>query len=98
MIDGVNDSDACGEELAGRLKGMLCHVNLIPINAVAGKAQQPSTRPRIRRFMDILEKRGIPVTVRRTLGADIQASCGQLRRQADQPAEDITGKEASRCM
>lgn len=98
MIDGVNDSDACGEELAGRLKGMLCHVNLIPINAVAGKAQQPSTRQRIRRFMDILEKRGIPVTVRRTLGADIQASCGQLRRQADQPAEDITGKEASRCM
>ncbi len=99
MIDGVNDSDACAEELADRLRGMLCHVNLIPVNAVAGKSQKRSTQQRIRRFMDILEKRGINVTVRRTLGADINASCGQLRRQADQPAEgDTNGKEASRCM
>ena len=87
MIDGVNDSDACAEELAARLKGMLCHVNLIPVNTVAGKAQQRSSRQRIRAFMDTLQKRGLNVTVRRTLGSDINASCGQLRRQTDQQEE-----------
>jgi len=81
MIDGLNDSDACAEELASRLRGMLCHVNLIPVNAVEGKQQQRSSRERIRSFVAVLEKRGINVTVRRTLGADINASCGQLRRQ-----------------
>lgn len=81
MIDGLNDSDACAEELASRLKGMLCHVNLIPVNAVEGKQQQRSSRERIRSFVSVLENRGINVTVRRTLGADINASCGQLRRQ-----------------
>ncbi len=91
MIDGVNDSDAHAEELADRLLGMLCHVNLIPVNAVAGRAQQRSSRLRIQSFVKVLEKRGINVTVRRTLGADINASCGQLRRQADQEDE---GKEA----
>ncbi len=83
MIDGLNDSDACAEELANRLRGMLCHVNLIPVNAVEGKKQQRSSRERIRSFMAVLEKKGINVTVRRTLGSDINASCGQLRRQQD---------------
>lgn len=87
MIDGLNDSDACARELADRLRGMLCHVNLIPVNAVAGKAQQRSSRQRIQSFMDVLQKRGINVTVRRTLGADINASCGQLRRQQDQQVD-----------
>lgn len=87
MIDGLNDSDACARELADRLRGMLCHVNLIPVNAVAGKAQQRSSRQRIQAFMDVLQKRGINVTVRRTLGADINASCGQLRRQQDQQVD-----------
>ncbi len=87
MIDGVNDADEHAEELADRLQGMLCHVNLIPVNAVTGKAQQRSSRLRIQSFMGVLEKRGINVTVRRTLGADINASCGQLRRQADQEDE-----------
>ena len=87
MIDGVNDADEHAEELADRLRGMLCHVNLIPVNAVAGKAQQRSSRLRIQSFVKVLEKRGINVTVRRTLGADINASCGQLRRQADQADE-----------
>ena len=81
MIDGLNDSDACAEELAAKLKGMLCHVNLIPVNAVEGKKQQRSSRERIRSFVSVLESKGINVTVRRTLGADINASCGQLRRQ-----------------
>ncbi len=84
MIDGVNDSDACAEELAERLRGMLCHVNLIPVNAVEGKQQRRSSRERIRAFMAILEKKGINATVRRTLGSDINASCGQLRRQQQQ--------------
>lgn len=85
MIDGVNDTDDCARELADRLRGMLCHVNLIPVNAVAGKSQRRSSRRRVEEFTEILQKRGINVTVRRTLGADINASCGQLRRQADQP-------------
>ncbi|MBQ4612570.1 MAG: 23S rRNA (adenine(2503)-C(2))-methyltransferase RlmN [Clostridia bacterium] len=84
MIEGVNDADEHAQELADRLQGMLCHVNLIPVNAVEGKAQRRSSRLRIRSFVEVLEKRGINVTVRRTLGADINASCGQLRRQKDQ--------------
>lgn len=83
MMAGVNDSDACAEELAERLRGMLCHVNLIPANAVEGKAHRASSRVRLQAFCDILKKKGINVTVRRTLGSDIEASCGQLRRQAD---------------
>ena len=81
MIDGVNDSDACAVELASRLKGMLCHVNLIPANEVRGKNHKRSSQARLRRFQQLLEQNGLNVTVRRTLGADISASCGQLRRQ-----------------
>lgn len=80
MVSGVNDSDACAEELSRRLKGMLCHVNLIPINEVAGSNQHRSPFKRLHAFSAILEKAGVTVTVRRTLGSDIQASCGQLRR------------------
>lgn len=81
MIDGVNDSDACALELASKLKGMLCHVNLIPANEVKGKEHRRSSAQRLKRFSQLLEQQGITVTVRRTLGADINASCGQLRRQ-----------------
>jgi 23S rRNA (adenine2503-C2)-methyltransferase len=91
MIDGINDADEHAAQLADRLQGMLCHVNLIPVNAVTGKSQQRSSRLRIQSFVKVLENRGINVTVRRTLGSDINASCGQLRRQADQEDE---GKEA----
>lgn len=84
MVGGVNDNDACAKELAEKLRGTLCHVNLIPVNAVNGKDQHPSSRARIQSFQSILEKHGITATVRRTLGADIHASCGQLRRAADQ--------------
>ena len=87
MIRGVNDSDACAHELAEKLSGMLCHVNLIPANEVEGKAYRRSTRERLAAFQRVLEKRGITATVRRTLGADIDASCGQLRRQADREQE-----------
>lgn len=84
MVRGVNDSDACAQELAERLRGMLCHVNLIPANEVAGKEHRRSSRERLQAFSAVLEKRGIPVTVRRTLGADINASCGQLRREGQE--------------
>ena len=82
MISGVNDSDECAKELASRLKGMLCHVNLIPVNSVKERDFRRSDNTRINEFIKILEKHGINVTVRRTLGSDINASCGQLRRGA----------------
>lgn len=79
MIKGVNDSDECAVELAKRLKGILCHVNLIPVNNVRETDFIKSTVERQKRFIDILASRGITATVRRTLGSDINASCGQLR-------------------
>ncbi|MGN0445466.1 MAG: 23S rRNA (adenine(2503)-C(2))-methyltransferase RlmN [Acutalibacteraceae bacterium] len=83
MMSGVNDSDACARELADRLEGMLCHVNLIPANEVRENDYTRSTDARLRAFSKILENRGIPTTVRRTLGPDINASCGQLRRKLE---------------
>ncbi len=80
MINGVNDTDACARELGMKLKGMLCHVNLIPVNSVKERDYKKSSDNRIAQFIKILEKYGINVTVRRTLGSDINASCGQLRR------------------
>ena len=80
MISGVNDSDECAKELASKLKGMLCHVNLIPVNSVKERSYRKSSKDRMESFIKILEKRGIIATVRRTLGSDINASCGQLRR------------------
>lgn len=79
MIKGLNDSDGAANELATRLKGTLCHVNLIPVNNVRERNYEKSTLDRQKRFADILEKNGITATVRRTLGSDINASCGQLR-------------------
>ena len=79
MIKGVNDSDECALELSKRLKGILCHVNLIPVNNVRETDFIKSSVERQKRFIDILASRGITATVRRTLGSDINASCGQLR-------------------
>ena len=80
MISGVNDSDECARELGSRLKGMLCHVNLIPVNAVKERSYTKSSKDRMESFIKVLNKYGINATVRRTLGSDINASCGQLRR------------------
>ena len=80
MIAGVNDMDWCARELASRLKGILAHVNLIPVNDVTGTGYRKSGTGRIQRFVSILESLGVTATVRRTLGSDIDASCGQLRR------------------
>ena len=91
MIDGVNDSAACAAELAERLRGMLCHVNLIPVNSVGGTGYRKSPGERLRAFEAVLSGKGIPVTVRRTLGADIQASCGQLRRRFREEVANVEG-------
>lgn len=79
MLGGVNDSDECARVLAKKLRGMLCHVNLIPVNEVKESPFHPCSPEQLKRFSDILEKNGITVTVRRKLGSDIDASCGQLR-------------------
>ena len=80
LVNGVNDSDDCALKLASLLKGMLCHVNLIPVNEVSETGCKRSSPERINRFSKILESKGFAVTVRRELGSDINAACGQLRR------------------
>ena len=79
MIDGVNDSDAQADRLAQLLRGQPGHVNLIPLNDVAESPLRPSRR--VRQFQQRLERHGVTATVRRRLGGDIDASCGQLRRK-----------------
>lgn len=79
LIAGVNDSEFCAVELASKLKGSLCHVNLIPINEVKENNYKKPDRKNIEHFKDILTSKGINATIRRILGADINASCGQLR-------------------
>ena len=81
MIDGVNDSEADAKELLRRLKGLPAHFNLIPLNHVEESPLKPSSKAAVAKFQKILEDGGIPATVRRTLGGDIDASCGQLRRK-----------------
>ena len=81
MIDGVNDTEAAAKELLRRLKGLPAHMNLIPLNHVEESPLKPSTKAAVARFQKILEDGGVPATVRRTLGGDIDASCGQLRRK-----------------
>lgn len=81
LIKGVNDSPQNSKELATRLKGMLCHVNLIPINDVKERNFVRSTNDTIKTFEEILLSRGIETTVRRKLGSDIDAACGQLRKR-----------------
>ena len=81
MIDGVNDSVEDAKELLRRLKGLPAHFNLIPLNHVEESPLKPSSRNAVARFQKTLEDGGITATVRRTLGGDIDASCGQLRRK-----------------
>lgn len=87
MLSGVNDSDECARLLASKLKGMLCHVNLIPVNEVAESPFKPSSAERVERFVSILSSNGINATVRRKLGSDIDASCGQLRLKENKNRE-----------
>ena len=81
MIDGVNDRERDAKELLRRLKGLPAHFNLIPLNHVEESPLKPSSKAAVAKFQKILEDGGIIATVRRTLGGDIDASCGQLRRK-----------------
>ena len=81
LINKKNDYTQNAEELSNLLKGILCHVNLIPVNSVYGTGFVPGSERNIREFQNILEKNGIPATVRREMGSDISAACGQLRSQ-----------------
>jgi 23S rRNA (adenine2503-C2)-methyltransferase len=83
MINGVNDTVRHAHLLAEKLKGTGSHVNLIPLNDVPESRLKPSTPEDMKRFIAILKQQGINVTVRRKLGPDIEASCGQLRRQTE---------------
>ena len=84
MIDGVNDKPEHAKTLLKLFKGLPAHVNLIPLNHVEESPLKPSSKAAVARFQSILEEGGVPATVRRTLGGDIDASCGQLRRKYNQ--------------
>jgi 23S rRNA (adenine2503-C2)-methyltransferase len=79
LIDGVNDAAYQAHQLAELLRGLLCHVNLIPLNPTPGSPLCPSPRVRVDAFSDILQAVGVPATVRLRRGIDIEAGCGQLR-------------------
>ena len=93
MIDGVNDSDGQADQLVRLLRGQPGHVNLIPLNEVAESPLKPSRR--VRQFQRRLEEQGVTATVRRKLGSDIDASCGQLRRKRIMEGETDTPEEGS---
>lgn len=88
MIRDVNDSKELAELLAKKLDGIAAHVNLIPLNNIEESPLKPSSRKTIMEFQKTLEDRGIPCTVRRTLGSDIDASCGQLRRKYEKTQKE----------
>ena len=92
MIDGISDKPELAELLAKKLGGISAHVNMIPLNTVEETGLKTSSRAAIERFQKILESHGITATVRRTLGSDIDASCGQLRRNYQKQE-----KEVNRC-
>lgn len=81
LIQGVNDSDACARELGAKLHGMLCHVNLIPMNPVKERNFTKSSAAQVQRFAQLVQQSGVETTIRRRLGSDIDAACGQLRRK-----------------
>ena len=83
MIDGVNDSIDHAKLLAKHAKTVSAHINLIPLNYVEERPFKPSTAENLKAFIKILEQSGANVTVRRKLGGDVDASCGQLRRKIE---------------
>ena len=83
LIRDLNDSTKCAHQLADQLKGMLCHVNLIPVNPVEECGFERPETQRIERFVKTLEQRHVPVTLRREMGKNIDAACGQLRAKAE---------------
>ena len=87
MIDGVNDTAAHAQRLAGLAREVGAHVNLIPLNHVEERAFRPSTPGHMKAFIKILEENRVNVTVRRRLGSDVDASCGQLRRKRERQTQ-----------
>ncbi len=81
MVRGVNDTESCARQLAKLIRGMGAHVNLIPINPVDGSPYSASDDANVRRFQALLTELGVNATVRRRLGTEISAACGQLRRE-----------------
>lgn len=84
LVDGVNADEACAAELASRLRGMQCHVNLIPLNTVKERNLFGVTEEQVHAFLAVLEKRHISATRRREMGDDIEGACGQLRKKVMQ--------------
>jgi 23S rRNA (adenine2503-C2)-methyltransferase len=79
LVKGINDGEQNAKELAERLRGINCHVNLIPLNQVKETGLHGTERKESELFREVLERHGIQVTIRRELGSDIDAACGQLR-------------------
>jgi len=92
LIDGVNDSIASAREVASLIRGLLAHVNLIPLNPIPDSPLKRSSDRRVRNFAKALEEAGIPVTIRDSRGVEIQAGCGQLRRRINR----ATGRDRTR--
>lgn len=87
LFDGVNDTPECARELCKVLKGIHCHINLIAANEFDGSPFRRSKPGSVRAFQDLLEKNGMTVTLRREMGTDIMAACGQLRRGMQEKKE-----------
>jgi 23S rRNA (adenine2503-C2)-methyltransferase len=83
LMRDLNDSPDHAEALAQLLRGLLCHVNLIPLNPVAGSPYQPTPPERAAAFLEVLQHHGIPATIRLRRGIEINAGCGQLRRASE---------------
>ncbi|MGN0369672.1 MAG: 23S rRNA (adenine(2503)-C(2))-methyltransferase RlmN, partial [Butyrivibrio sp.] len=81
LVKGENDTDECADMLINLVKGMNCHINLIPVNPIKERDFRQSLLPDINRFKNKLEKNKINVTVRREMGRDIDGACGQLRKR-----------------
>jgi 23S rRNA (adenine2503-C2)-methyltransferase len=94
LVEGQNDSPAAARELGRLLQGMLCHVNLIPMNPVPGSSQRGSTGERVKAFQAELTRFGIPNSVRFEKGRDIQAACGQLKVEKDAAELKRAAKQA----
>ena len=88
MIDGVNDSLQCAQDLSALLRGLPCHVNIINLNYVKEKGLRGSKNERVQSFIKTLEDNNISVTLRRTMGSDIEGACGQLRRSIIEGANE----------
>ena len=84
LIKGVNDTNECARQLADRLRGFIAHVNLIPVNDVTERGNVRGSDESIHAFCNTLKSLGVNATIRRTLGSDINASCGQLRRKKNE--------------